>query len=244
MRCPAFYMGIPNNLLPLLSVRGLTKSYAPRSLLSRAPSEVAALRGVDLELSAGKTLAIRGASGSGKSTLARCIAGFEKPTSGEIWLCGEKLCRAEAAHRHVQMVFQDPGASLNPRFSVADALIEAGPKLSSVVPDALKQVGLPASCAARRTSQLSGGQKVRLALARALAALGPREESGILILDESFSSMDLCVRAQIVNLLIDLQEQRRLAYILITHDPVLALHLADQVIVMSDGRIAERAAHA
>jgi len=243
-------MDVVNSAPPSLSVRGLTKTYhTQRSLLSRKRIEVHAVRGVDLELPAGNTLAIVGASGSGKSTVARCIAGLLQPTSGEIWLAGRSLVSEGAAHRHVQFVFQDPGASLNPRFTVADALLEplmavrSSSRLSRFsVAEALQQAGLPATVATRLTSQLSGGQKARLAVARALAAL---DASGpaILILDESLSSMDLSVRAQMINLLVDLQERRGLTYILITHDASLAAHMADEIAVMAEGVIVKRGPH-
>jgi len=209
-------------------------------------SVVHALRGVDLELPAGKTLAIVGPSGSGKSTLARCIAGLLQPTSGEIWFGDQSLLPARAAHRYVQLVFQDPGASLNPRFTVADALLEPLRAAQSStrsscfsVAEGLQQVGLPAALANRLTSQLSGGQKARLAVARALAALDP-DGPAILILDESLGSMDLCVRAQMINLLVDLQDQRALTYILISHDVSLAAHMADEIAVMAEGIIVKR----
>lgn len=206
-----------------------------------------ALQDIDLDLKPGKTLAIVGASGSGKSTLARCIAGLEAPTSGEIRI-GELKLSAAVAHRHVQMVFQDPGASLNPRFSVQTALREPLAVLPGWRPDSfnisdhLRQVGLSISVANRLTAKLSGGQKARLALARALIALGAGAGPAILILDESLTSLDLSVRAQMINLLVDLQERRALSYILITHDLDLAAHMGDEIAVMSAGKIVERRA--
>ena len=226
---------------PSLSIRGLTKIYRTRrSFFSAKDVEVRALRAVDLELTGGATLAITGPSGSGKSTLARCIAGLEEPTSGEIWFGGDDLLRAEVAHRRVQLVFQDAGASLNPRFSVEEALREPRPDVN--VAEALEQVGLPATLAARLTSQLSGGQKARLALARALAALDPNGGPAILILDESLGSLDLSVRAQIMNLLVDLQAGRGLTYIFITHDMKLAEHIADKIAVLNAGEVSWREA--
>ena len=222
---------------PLLSVRGLTKSYVRGGWLRGHRTPVEALRGIDLELDAGKTLAIVGASGSGKSTLARCIAGIEEPTSGEIWFDGR-----------VQLISQDPGASLNPRHSVAQALAEPlllrhGTVADSKIRESLHQVGLSESLATLRTSQISGGQKARLAVARALAALGlSRGERGTLILDESLASVDLSTQAQIINLLVDLQAAHRLTYILIAHDLSLAIYMADQIAVMFHGKIVERGA--
>jgi ABC-type glutathione transport system ATPase component len=229
----------------VLSIRALTKTYVREKLLSHERVAVEALRGVDLTLPAGNTLAIAGPSGSGKSTLARCIAGLEDPTSGEISFLGQDLRIRAVAHRHVQLVFQDPGASLNPRFSVGEALYEPlavqfERRNGFSVADRLQLVGLAPNLSNRLTSQLSGGQKVRLALARAITALEVHGHGGILILDESLGSLDLSVRAQIVNLLIDLQASRPLTYVLITHDLTLAAQMADEVVTMSDGRIVSR----
>jgi peptide/nickel transport system ATP-binding protein len=222
----------------LLTIRGLTKSF-------RGRGEVPALQGVDLDLRTGRSLGIVGTSGAGKSTLARCIVGLEEPTSGEILLDGCAV-NTKTTHHRIQLIFQDPGASLNPRFTVAEALEEPqvirrdhGPRPHT--PARLRQVGLPETVANRRTSQLSGGQKARLALARALAALD-EGQPGILILDESLASLDLSVQAQIINLLVDLQAERALSYILIAHDLSLAAHLADEVAVMFQGEIVERGA--
>ncbi|HLK18670.1 MAG TPA: dipeptide/oligopeptide/nickel ABC transporter ATP-binding protein [Bryobacteraceae bacterium] len=229
---------------PILRVRGLTKTYRRRKWIGSAGDEVRALRGVDLDLCAGKTIAIVGASGGGKSTLARCVAGLEPATSGEIFFRDQKLGKPGDARHHIQMIFQDSGASLNPRFSVAQALLEPlaiRQERNLNTSERLRQVGLPETLASQGTSQLSGGQKARLALARALAALG---ESGaaVLILDESLASLDLSVQAQMINLLVDLQEKRGLAYLLIAHDLRLAAHLADEIAVLFEGQIVERGA--
>lgn len=233
-----------DSTLPLLSVRGLTKSYCRRNWMWGSGTRVEAVRGIDLDLCAGKTIAVVGASGGGKSTLARCIAGLDQPTSGEIVLRGERLMNPAVAHRRIQLIFQDPGASLNPRFSVSEALQEPMAirrERSSSIADRLQQVGLPETLANRATGQLSGGQKARLALARALVALGQPDDA-ILILDESLANLDLSIQAQIINLLIDLQERHRLAYMLIAHDLRLAAHMADEVAVMFEGQIVERGA--
>jgi len=228
----------------LLSVRRLNKIYRRTDLLTIKRIQVHALKDVDLEVIAGTTLALTGASGAGKSTLARCIAGLEQPTSGDILFGGESLTKPAAVHRHVQMVFQDPGASLNPRFSVASALreparVQSRGRADRVnIWDRLAQVGLPSTLAGQLTSRLSGGQKARLALARALVALD--DSRGILILDECLESLDLSIRAQLINLLLDLQERRGLTYIVITHDLSLAEHMADEVTVMAEGKIVER----
>ena len=225
----------------VLGTRGVTKSYHRRSKLTARHEEVPAVRGVDLELQAGRTLAVVGPSGAGKSTLARLMAGLEKPDAGEILVDGREL-GSRALHRRIQMIFQDPGASLNPRFTVAEALAEplAVQGRRSNLAAMLQRVGLPENALSRRTSQLSGGQKARLAVARALAALSDRESPCVLILDESLASLDLSVKAQMIQLLMDLQRQRSLAYVLIAHDLSVAIHMADEVAVVSDGRIVER----
>jgi ABC-type glutathione transport system ATPase component len=231
---------------PLLSVKALTKSFVRGGWLRGRRTEVEALRGVDIDLQAGQTLAILGASGSGKSTLARCIAGIEPPTAGEIWFDGS--IQTGKVQRHpIQLIFQDPGASLNPRHTVARALTEPLLLCHATTPDStlresLSRVGLPESLAKLRTSQISGGQRARLALARALAAMGPLGNTPkLLILDESLASLDLSTQAQMINLLVDLQVTNRLTYILIAHDLSLATHMADDIAVMFGGKIVERA---
>lgn len=237
--------------MPLLSVRRLAKIFYRRGMLTGYGAAVQALLDVDLDLQAGRTLAVVGPSGAGKSTLARCIAGLERPDDGEVLLDGRPATR-ETIHRRIQVIFQDPGASLNPRFTVAEAIAEplmirakmiirtkTRPTQSGIV-ERLRQIGLPDGAASRLTSQLSGGQRARLALARALAALDDPGQPSVLILDESLSSLDLSVQAQMINLLLDLQQQRALSYILIAHDLSLAAHLADQVLVLWEGRAVER----
>jgi peptide/nickel transport system ATP-binding protein len=233
--------------LPLLRVQGLAKTYLRRRSLLGRHQEVEALRGVNLELQAGRTLAVVGPTGSGKSTLARCIAGLEHPDAGEV-LLDNRECTSTTIHRRIQMIFQDPGGSLNPRFTVAEALAEPlaistrAHVPSPIILERLRQVGLPESAGARVTSQLSGGQKARLAIARALAALGEPDRPGVLLLDESLSALDLSVQTQIIELLLDLQQRRNLAYILIAHDLALVARLADEVVVLSEGRVVERGA--
>ena len=232
---------------PLLSVRRLAKIYHRRVKLTAGRTTVRALLDVDLELHAGRTFAVVGPSGAGKSTLARCIAGLEQPDSGEVLLDGQRTTR-EALHRRIQLIFQDPGASLNPRFTVEEALAEplvirtkTRPAQSGIL-ERLRQVGLPDGVGSRLTSQLSGGQKARLALARALAALDDRGEACVLILDESLSSLDLLAQDQMINLLLDLQRKRALSYILIAHDLSLVARLANQMLVLREGRAVESGA--
>ncbi|MBI3670321.1 MAG: ABC transporter ATP-binding protein [Acidobacteria bacterium] len=237
---------------PLLQVNSLRKSYQQRRWLSRKKYEVAALEGVDLAIARGTTLALVGESGSGKSTLARCLVRLEEPTSGEIWYEGRNLLcvsRAELRdlRRQIQVIFQDPAAALNPRFTAAEIVAEplaiathrSKKEQRERALDLMEQVELPRQAADRRAGEFSGGQRQRLAIARALAL-----EPKLLILDEAFSALDLSIQAQIVNLLLDLQAARGLTYLYITHDLSLVGHLADEVAVMFRGQIVERAAPA
>jgi ABC-type glutathione transport system ATPase component len=232
---------------PLLSVRRLAKTYYRRAKLTARRTAVHALLDVNLELPVGQTLAVVGPSGAGKSTLARCIAGLEQPDTGEVLLDGQRATRA-AIHRRIQMIFQDPGASLNPRFTVQEAMAEPlvirtkTRPAQSEIDERLRHIGLPDGVASRLTSQLSGGQKARLALARALAALDDSGQACVLILDESLSSLDLLAQDQMINLLLEPQRQRPLSYILIAHDLSLVAHLASQIVVLQEGRAVESGA--
>jgi ABC-type glutathione transport system ATPase component len=231
---------------PLLRVEDLEKRYERGSGLgSRA--EIAALRGVSLSIFPQTTLALVGESGSGKSTLALCVACLEKPTSGKIWF-GEREITAldesklRGIRPRIQMVFQDPASSLNPRWSAAEIVSE--PLLVQLrlekqgryerARELLENVGIPAEKAGQRPDEFSGGQRQRIAIARALA-LEPR----MLVLDEALSALDCSVQAQIVNLLLDLQSSFGLTYLFITHDFAMAAHVADQVAVMDHGKIVE-----
>ena len=247
LRGPLKARCIPTIDTPLLSVRRVSKAFYRRGKLTTRRTAVQALVNVNLELQASQTVAVVGPSGAGKSTLARCIAGLEQPDSGEVLLDGRRTTR-DALHRRIQVIFQDPGASLNPRFTVEEALAEplvirtkTRPARSGIL-ERLHQVGLPDSVGARLTSQLSGGQKARLALARALAAFNDRGEACILILDESLSSLDLLAHDQMIKLLLELQQQRALSYILIAHDLSLVARLADQMLVLREGRAVESGA--
>jgi ABC-type glutathione transport system ATPase component len=227
----------------LLSARGLEKAYRSRT----GAGVVRAVDGISLELSPGETLGIVGESGSGKTTLGRLIARLEKPDAGTItfdgedWLAlaGERLRRRR---RDLQMVFQDPKGSLNPRLSVG-AQIREPLHVQAIVPEReipgrvralLNDVGLSPETAARFPAQLSGGQRQRVAIARALAT-GPK----LLVCDEPLSALDVSVAAQIVNLLLDLRETTGVAMIVISHDLPAVARLADRVAVVYSGRVVE-----
>ena len=218
---------------PFLSVRGLSKNFAGRP----------ALQDVTFSLKRGHTLGLVGPSGSGKSTLARCLSFFETPTSGEIWLEGRKLQAAMRAD--IQLIFQEPSSSLNPRFSAAQIVTEPlvirriGTQKTRLrlVSELMEAVGLPRHAVQTPALEFSGGERQRLAIARALAL-----EPKLLILDESFAGLDLSVQAQVTSLLQDLQARRGLTYILISHDLALVWRLAGEIAVMDRGSIVEHAA--
>jgi ABC-type glutathione transport system ATPase component len=245
----------------LLDVRGLRKVYASRRTLFAPRERVTAVDGVDFTLPRGGSLALVGESGSGKTSVARMLLRLTEPGAGSalffpepggagvdlLQLAGAELRRMR---RHVQIVFQDPLASLNPRLSAGAAVREAMEvhgvargQSHAVATRLLERVGLSAALLEQRPHELSGGQRQRVALARALAP-GPR----LLVLDEALAALDLSVRAQIVNLLLDLQAELGLAYLFITHDLSLLPHLLaprgavqeGEVAVMRAGRIVER----
>jgi ABC-type glutathione transport system ATPase component len=232
---------------PLLEVRGLTKSYARRRWLWGKPTTAEALRAIDFTVAAGRHVAVVGESGSGKSTLALCLPRLEEPDAGTISFDGQEVMALRgtalaAARRQIQVVFQDSANALNPRFSalevVAEPLLVAGEPRSSRNQRArqmLEHVGITAAAAERQAWEFSGGQRQRLAIARALV-LQPK----LLILDEVFSSLDLLIQAQIVNLLRRLQATATCTYLYISHDLALMSRLADEIIVMYRGAIVER----
>jgi ABC-type glutathione transport system ATPase component len=230
----------------LLIVEKLEKHYEHTRVLG-AKKEVTALHDVTFSIGQGSTLALVGESGSGKSTLASCIACLERPTSGRIVFDGNEITafdekQIRGMRPRIQMVFQDPARSLNPRFSAIDIVSE--PLLVQGRLDKreregrarglLAQVGIPQVKAMQRAEEFSGGQRQRLAIARALA-LKPK----LLILDEALSALDCSVQAQIANLLIELQGSLGLAYLFITHDFAMAGHLADEIAVMEQGNLVE-----
>jgi ABC-type glutathione transport system ATPase component len=232
---------------PLLKVENLVKCYARRKLAG-SREEVRALDGVSFFISRGTTFALVGESGSGKSTLAFCLACLENPTSGNIWLAEADVAKLaekdrRAIRRQIQLIFQDPATSLNPRWKVMEILIEPLVMQGNLGRDEmrlrahalLEQVGLSPDIDERSPGELSGGQRQRLAIARALTL-----EPKLLILDEALSALDCSVQAQIANLLVELQSSLGMTYLFISHDLAMAAHLADDFAVMSRGRIVEQ----
>ena len=232
--------------VPLLSVAGLVKEFPAQG---RHGSVVRAVNDVSFTVGAGECLAIVGESGSGKSTLARTVLRLIEPDSGSIRYRGEELLalnrrEMRAARRNMQMVFQDPHSSLHPRQSVGQLISAPWKVHKDVVPrsdrkdrisDLLDQVGLPGAFAEVSPSRLSGGQRQRVAIARALA-LQPE----ILVLDEPVSSLDVSIQAQVISLLMTLQEKFGLAYVFISHDLSLVRLVADRVAVMYGGSFVEQ----
>jgi dipeptide transport system ATP-binding protein len=202
----------------------------------KEPATLRAVAGVSFTLGAGQTLAVVGESGCGKSTLARLIAMIERPTSGRLEIDGQELAGAapdllKALRSRVQMVFQDPYGSLNPRKQVGAILEEP---LEINTRQGAAKVGLRPEHYSRYPHMFSGGQRQRIAIARALM-LRPK----IVVADEPVSALDVSIRAQVLNLLMDLQAEFNLAYLFISHDLSVVRHIADEVMVMYLGRTVE-----
>ena len=231
-----------------LQVRALSKTFVQRRMLSRKSIGITALRGVELAFQLGCALGLVGESGSGKSTLGRCMALLERPDSGEIWLDGKNLLSLKSselrrARRSIQIIFQDPARALNPRFSAVELVAEPLEILRwdtyearrRRALDLMEEVGLSRQWGNRLALEFSGGQRQRLAIARALAV-----EPRILVLDEALSALDPPLQVQIMNLLVDLQVLHGFSYVLISHDLRLIWRAVDEVAVMHQGTIVER----
>jgi ABC-type glutathione transport system ATPase component len=231
---------------PLIKVENLVKRYARRN--RGGAQELRALDGVSFEVFAGTTLAVVGESGSGKSTLALCLACLEEPTSGGVWFGGKDICKIAGKEQReirpqIQLIFQDPANSLNPRWKAIEILTEplilqgriSRKEMKERAYSLLGRVGLSAAIGERLPGELSGGQRQRLAIARALAL-----EPKVMVLDEALSALDCSVQAQIANVLVELQSALGMTYVFITHDLGMAAHLADEIVVMNGGRILEQ----
>ena len=232
---------------PVMEARALSREYDVSRGLFATHASVKALSGVSFSLNAGRTLAVVGESGSGKSTLARLLTSIETPTSGALVIEGEDVAHADAARRRrlrreVQMVFQNPYGSLNPRQKIGKALEEpllvntrmgAGERETTALA-IMERVGLRPEFYHRYPHMFSGGQRQRVAIARALV-LRPK----ILVLDEPVSALDVSIRAQVLNLLAELQEEFQLAYVFVSHDLSVVQHIADEVMVIYLGHAVE-----
>ena len=234
---------------PLLEVTDLVRHYTlPRERLFAAPPSVKALNGVSFSIRPGRSLGIVGESGSGKSTIARLVMALDKPTSGSVRLLGRDLHalpkeELRAARRDLQMVFQDPYGSLDPRQTVARIVAEPLEALAETrraeqrerAAEALAAVGLRTTDLDKYPHEFSGGQRQRIAIARALITR-PR----LIIADEPVSALDVSVQAQVLNLMQDLQQQFGISYLLISHDLAVVNHLCDEVCVLHRGLVVER----
>jgi oligopeptide/dipeptide ABC transporter ATP-binding protein len=236
---------------PLLRVDAVRKHYPVTKgvLFARTLGVVKAVDGVSFTIAAGETLGLVGESGSGKTTTARLVLNLTEPTDGRVLLQGQPIHgltgEARRAYRaRVQAVFQDPWASLNPRMTVgrtiAESLIVTGwgsrAAIAGRVRELLAQVGLRGEQAGQYPHEFSGGQRQRIALAGALAS-----RPGLIVLDEPVSALDVSIRAQMMNLLKDIQAQDGMAYLLVAHDLATVRHMTDQTAVMYLGKIVEYA---
>jgi dipeptide transport system ATP-binding protein len=231
----------------LLEARALSRHYVVSRGLFRAKGLVRALDGVSFTVKEGETLAVVGESGCGKSTLARQVTMIERPTSGQLLLDGQDAATADAALRRrlrplVQMVFQNPFASLNPRKQVGTLLMEPLKINTSLTPPQrqeaaramMARVGLRSEHFGRYPHMFSGGQRQRIAVARALM-LRPR----LVVADEPVSALDVSIQAQVLNLLMDLQQEMGIAYLFVSHNLQVVRHIADAVLVMYLGKTVE-----
>jgi oligopeptide transport system ATP-binding protein len=233
----------------LLSVRNLKKHFAVSGgILKRVVDHVHAVDGVSFDIGKGETLGLVGESGCGKSTTGRCILRLIEPSAGEVWFEGSDVTRMghdalRSLRRDMQIIFQDPYASLNPRLTVGAIVGEAlqihnlSPSRKAMeerVIELLETVGLQPDHLGRFPHEFSGGQRQRIGIARALAV-----EPKLVVCDEPVSALDVSIQAQVINLLEDLQDKFGLTYLFIAHDLSVVEHISDRVAVMYLGRVVE-----
>jgi peptide/nickel transport system ATP-binding protein len=233
----------------IVVARDLVRHYAlPRTSLWRAPPVVEALRGVSFTMHAGRNLGVVGESGSGKSTLARLVMALEPPTAGRLEVLGRELATLSAAdlraaRRDFQMVFQDPYGSLDPRHRVERIVAEPLAALGlgdaaerrARVHESLEAVGLRAGDAGKYPHEFSGGQRQRIAIARALIT-----RPQLIVADEPVSALDVSVQAQVLNLMLDLQQRFGVTYLFISHDLAVVDHVCYDILVMRHGEVVEQ----
>jgi len=232
---------------PLLEAKNLAKHYLVSQGWRKPKAILRALDGVSFTLAAGKTLAVAGESGCGKSTLARQLTMIEQPSDGELWMEGNNIAHADRKELKrirplVQMVFQNPYASLNPRKNVGSLLEEpliintplSKAERAEQARAMMGRVGLRAEHYARYPHMFSGGQRQRIAIARALM-LAPQ----VIVADEPVSALDVSIQAQVLNLLMDVQESSGVAYLFISHNLAVVEHIADDLLVMYLGKAVE-----
>lgn len=233
----------------LVTVQALVKYFpVTRGLvLERKIADVKAVDGVSFSIKQGDTLGLVGESGSGKTTVGKCLLQIYTPTAGEVYFQGTNLCQLEGEQlrqmrRHMQPIYQDPYGSLNPRLTVAEIVgepmlvhgIARGKEIRERVGQLLELVGLAPYMAQRYPHMFSGGQRQRIGIARALAC-----QPSFLVCDEPVSALDVSIQAQIINLLMQLQEQFNLTYLFIAHDLAVVKYISQQVAVMYLGKIME-----
>lgn len=232
---------------PIIRLEDVTVTFKTRTGSILHPNKIQALKGVSLSLMPGETIGLVGESGCGKSTTANVMIGLQKPTTGKVYFKGVDVTNRTASDRRrigrvISVVFQDPATALNARMSVHDQLLDPmlvhkiGDKESREkrVYELIEQVGLPVSVMDALPGQLSGGQRQRVAIARALSL-----QPDAIIADEPTSALDVSVRAQILNLLMDLKKDLGLAMVFISHDIQTVRYISDRIIVMNGGRPVE-----
>jgi peptide/nickel transport system ATP-binding protein len=242
--------GVADPAAPVIETADVTKFFTiGRDALGRARPPLKAVDGVSLAIRRGETLALVGETGSGKTTFGRLLLSLYRPTSGNILYRGDSILdkrgtAARAVRRQVQGVFQDPYSSLNPTMTVGQSLAEVL-SVHHVVPrsareervaELLSTVGLSPAQAARRPHAFSGGERQRVGIARALAV-----EPEVVIADEPLSALDVSIQAQVLNLMIRLQDERGLTYLFVTHDLDVARHISQRTAVLYLGRVVEEA---